>query len=429
MNIIDQAKAFVQSLHELASRPEWYWRRCPHCESTITCKYGKYQRRAWFFEGRREVQVQRHRCGSCGRTYSEQSALLVAGSWYAREVHRLAIDQWQHSGTSLRRAAEWIRSLLGKQERWLLWRVLEPRCAGRERCYLAASTVQRWLNRAGVEAERTVPGQLSGVAISRQMGADGLWARLRGGVQRVALAVVDCVSGVVWPVAVVEGEEKAEGWGQLFQRAQEAGLKLRALRGLTSDGSHGLLAYLRGNMGWVNHQRCVWHLWRSLAELLKAQARAATEGLSEAMAASMRRQVRRELSSLMRGVFNAASYEQAEAVLAQLEAHAWGEKLARAIRVNLDAALMHLQRYNQGLSRVAPEYLWRDFRLRLSRGRNHGSEQRLQRAMLVWAVYRNFTPAQWRSEHKRHYRRPGQSPLTQAGVQIGELSYLDALRV
>jgi hypothetical protein len=101
----------------------------------------------------------------------------------------------------------------------------------------------------------------------------------------------------------------------------------------------------------------------------------------------------------MRAVFNAASYEQAEVALAKLRAHPWGEKLARAIYLNLDVALMYLQSYNHGLSRVAPEHLWRDFRLRLSRGRNHGSEQRLQRALLVWAIYRNFTPAQWRSEH------------------------------
>jgi transposase-like protein len=79
---------------------------------------------------------------------------------------------------------------------------------------------------------------------------------------------------------VVEGEEKAENWGELFQQVQEAGLKLSALRGVTSDGSQGLLAYLRSSMGWVNHQRCVWHLWRSLAETLKAQVRAATEGLA-----------------------------------------------------------------------------------------------------------------------------------------------------
>jgi hypothetical protein len=49
--------------------------------------------------------------------------------------------------------------------------------------------------------------------------------------------------------------------------------------------------------------------------------------------------------------------------------------------------------------------------------------------MLVWAVYRNFTPAELRSEHKHDYRRPGQSPLTKAGVLLGELGYFDSLRV
>jgi len=162
---------------------------------------------------------------------------------------------------------------------------------------------------------------------------------------------------------------------------------------------------------------------------MKAQVQAATEGLAEAMAVAARQQVRRELALLVRAVFNARSYEQAEAALLRLKAHARGKKLAKAIHANLDAALMHLQHYNRGLLRVAPEWLWRDFRLRLSRGRNHGSDQRLQRAMLVWAIYRNFTPAQWRSERKRRYRRPGQSPLAKAGVPPGQLSYLDALRV
>jgi len=429
MNIIDQAKSFVESLRELASRSVWDWRRCPHCGQSMTCKHGTYVRRPWFFEGRCEVRVQRHRCHSCRRTYAERSALLIGGSWYAREVHRLAVDQWQHTGSSLRRTAEWIRSWLGRQERWLYWRPLEVWGGGSGKCYLAASTVHRWLDKAGAEAARTVAGQLNGVPISRQMGTDGLWARLRGGVQRVVLILTDCVSGVVWPPVVVEGEDKEEGWAELFKRAKEAGLNLSALRGVTSDGSHGLLAYLRSSLIWVNHQRCVWHLWRSLGEVLKAQARAATEGLAEAMAAAARQQVRRELAKLIRAVFNAASYEQAELALARLKAHAWGEKLARAISANLDAALMHLQGYNRGLVRVAPEWLWRDFRLRLSRGRNHGSQQRLERATLVWAIYRNFTPAQWRSERKRHYRRPGQSPLARAGVPPGELSYLDALRV
>jgi len=90
---------------------------------------------------------------------------------------------------------------------------------------------------------------------------------------------------------------------------------------------------------------------------------------------------------------------------------------------------VHLKRSNRGLLRVSPEWCWRDFRLRLSQGRNHGAEPRLERAALVWAIHRNFTPAQERYERKRRYRHPGLSPLAVAGVPPGAASYLDALGV
>jgi hypothetical protein len=428
MGIISQAKAFVESLRQLANRSFWDWQRCPHCGKRMTRKNGSYARRPWFFDGRHRVPVQRHWCHICRRTYSEQSALLIRGSWYAREVHRASIDHWQHMGSSLRRTAEWLRSWLGCQERWRLWRPLDG-AGSRERCYLSASTVHRWLDKAGERVEKTIPGQLAEVPMSGQMGTDGLWARLRGGVKRVVLVLVDSVSGVVWPPVVVEGEDTELAWDHLFSRAQKAGLDLDALRGVVSDGSHGLLGYLRGALKWANHQRCVWHLWFDLRRLFAEQVREATLGQVGPAAQAARRELRRELAALVRGVLDASRYAQAEAALAQLKAHTWGARLARAIEANLDAALVHLQEYNQGLGRVAPEWLWRDFRLRLSRGRNHGSDRRLQRAVLVWAVYHNFEPAQWRSECKRHYRRPGQSPLAKAGVPPGEVSYLDALGV
>jgi hypothetical protein len=116
----------------------------------------------------------------------------------------------------------------------------------------------------------------------------------------------------------------------------------------------------------------------------------------------------------MRAIFDASSYEQGEQALSNLAAHPWGNALACFLHPLLDAALMHLLPCHQGLLRVSPEWYWRDFRQRLSRGRNHGSNQRLERASLIWAVYYNFTPAQRRYEHKRHYRRPGQSPLDMA---------------
>src|SRR4051794_21245614 len=107
MNIIERGRTLLQGLRELAERSAWDWRRCPHCGDTLTCKWGSYRRRPWFLEGRQQVRVQRHRCEACGTTYSEQSALLVRGGWYAREVRRAAIDGWQHTGSSVRRTAEW----------------------------------------------------------------------------------------------------------------------------------------------------------------------------------------------------------------------------------------------------------------------------------------------------------------------------------
>lgn len=429
MDIVERARAFVQSLRALAERAGWEWRRCPRCGDTLTCKNGSYRRRPWFFDGRREVRVQRHWCHGCRRSYSEHSALLVRGSWYAREVHRLAIDHWQHVGSSVRRTAEWVRSWLGRQERWQLWRPLDAAPAAAARCHFSASTVQRWLDGAGRRAERTVAGQLAGVPGSGQLGTDGLWARLRGGATRVVLALVDGASGLLWPPVVVAEEATAPPWGRLFARATRAGLDLDALRGVTSDGARGLGAHLTRALEWVNHQRCVFHLWRLLAGQVAAQARAAAAGLADEAAQAARELARRELRARLRAVFDAPSEAAARAALAELAAHRLGAGLAGAVAEHLEAALVHLKAYNRGLPRVAPEWCWRDFRLRLSHGRNHGSDERLERAALVWAIYRNFTPAQERFERKRQYRRPGRSPLEAAGASPGQLSYLDALSV
>jgi transposase-like protein len=429
MHIIDRAKQFLLSLKNLANRTAWDWRRCPYCGDTDTCKHGFYTRHPWFLEGRQAVQVQRHRCYKCRRTYSEQFALLVRGGWYAREVRRYTIDQWQHGGESLRRAAEFTRSLLGKQERWHLWRPLDPNPYPSERCYLVASSVHRWLDAAGKEAKRTVNGQLSMIETSGQVGTDGLWARLRGKAKRVVLVLVDNVTGIVWPPVVVKGEESRQAWRKLFIRARLAGLKLDALRGVTSDGAKGLMGYLSSKLEWLNHQACVWHIWRSLGGEIAAKVNAATAGLSGQAAKVARQAVREEIVELVGAVMDARSEAAAFAALATLKEHKLGEGLAEEITKHIDRLFVHLRNYNSGLVRVAPEWLWRDFRLRLGRGRNHGSDERLERAVLVWAIYRNFTPAQRRSERKRKYRHPGMSPLEVAGHPPQNISYLDALAV
>jgi hypothetical protein len=438
MNIIDHAKAFVHSLVTIAEKTAWDWRRCPACGQTETIRYGTYTVHPWFLDGQRLIVVQRHKCILCsgslardGRmfTYSEQSPLLVRGSWYAREVHRFSIDLWQHGRSSIRRSCEFVRSLLGRQERWLVWRLFESEPDEAERCRLSASTLERWLDRAGEVAEETVEGQLAGIASSGQVGVDGLWAKLKGKTKRVVLVLVDSVTGLIYPPVVVAGEEDSATWAKLFERAKQAGFLIEGLRGVTSDGASGLAGLLNKTFDWVNHQRCVFHIWRGLGgELAKRVAEAAKDLVGDA-AKEARKAARRELVGLVHAVLDARSDAAAELALGTLKAHRLGEGLALLVEEHLDAMLVYLSNYNRGLARVGPEWLWRDYRLRVSRGRNHGSDVRLERAALVWAIYANFTPAQWRSERKRKYKRPGKSSLEMAGAPPGRVSYLDALRV
>lgn len=414
MNIIDRGRAFLQWLCTLVLSSAAAGRRCPSCGSTVTCRWGFYTRHPWQFAGRPPVRVQRYRCTRCRRTYVVPSAWLVRGSWYAREVQRCALDHWLHLGTSLRKTAEVLRSWLGRQERWCQWRPLDPVPGDAAACHLSASTVHRWLDRAGQQAQRGVPAQLAGLPTSGQFGTDGLWARLRGGIKRVVLALVDGVSGIVWPPVVVPDETPPQAWQHLCRRAQTAGLDLETLRGIVSDGVVGLEAYRRRHLRWVSHQRCVWHLWRQVGQLLPPTPTPA---------------LRQTLVTLIPTVFDAPQESAVASALARL-ATLWPDStIAPFLATHQDAARVHRCGYNQGLPRVAPEWCWRDFRLRLSHGRNHGSAPRLERAALVWAIYHNFTPTQARYERTRHYRHPGPSPLAVAGASPGTVSYLDALAV
>ena len=312
-----------------------------------------------------------------------------------------------------------------------MWRPLDPAPADAHACHLRASTVERWLDQAGATAKTGVVEQLTGVESSGQLATDGLWARLRGGTKRVVLALVDNVTGVVWPPVVVAGVGTAAAWGTLFERAEQAGLVLSELRGIASDGATGLESYRRRALPWVSHQRCVFHLWRSLRAVLAAavDATLAATELTGAAARRVARQTRRTLMDLIRGVYDAATDAEAQAALARLAAHALGSALADLVAVHLEAARVYRCGYNRGLGRASPEWLWRDFRLRSSHGRNHGAEHRLERAALLWALHHNFEPAQDRSERKRQYRHPGQVPLALAGLPPGAISYLDALAV
>lgn len=412
MNIVGRARAFVESLAALAGRGCWGWRRCPHCGSRDTQRYGHYRRHPWTLRGQESLLVQRHLCRACGHTYGEGSARVGRRRRYGRDVQRLSLDQWCHLGNSLRRAACFVRSLIGHQERFLLWQPWATRVQGPQ-CTLCASTLSRWLDEAGLRAKATIVGQLAGVR-AEAVAADGLWTRLHKGSKRVVLMLVDSASGLIFPPLIAKGEESEGPWARLFAGAQEAGLDAGNLRGVTSDWASGLVSFMRRSLPWPQHQRCLWHFWH---------------GRIRPCLASVEHDARQEVGALVAALMAAPSYEEAEALLVKLAAHPFGAQLAAEINDQFDHLFVHLLDYYHALSSVAPEWCWRDYRLRLSRGRNHGSVERLERAALVWAIYHNFTPAQRRSERQRTYRHPGLSPLEVAGLSPGNLTYLDALAV
>ena len=41
---------------------------------------------------------------------------------------------------------EFVRSLLGKQERWRIWRIFSVEPEEKEKCHLSHSTLHRWLD-------------------------------------------------------------------------------------------------------------------------------------------------------------------------------------------------------------------------------------------------------------------------------------------
>ena len=218
------------------------------------------------------------------------------------------------------------------------------------------SVVHRWLDQAGLVAQASVPGQLQDIGQSGKLGADGLWARLRGGAKRVVLLLADSVSGLLWPPIVAKGEESAGPWQRLFERARQAGLDWESIRGVTSDGAQGVSAFLRQRLAWVQHQRCVWHIWRNLAgDLASAAAQAAAEATDD-MAKQVRQQVRSELVALMHAVIDAQSYEQAETALVALLSHPQGAAIGQFLNEQLDRILVHLVACYAGLQRVTSEW-------------------------------------------------------------------------
>jgi hypothetical protein len=168
----------------------------------------------------------------------------------------------------------------------------------------------------------------------------------------------------------------------------------------------------------------VLHLWLGLSGALAAAVgmAGAVKELAEAAARRATPQARRTHIDPARGVYDATTEAEDQVARARLAAHESGPALADVVAVHLAADRYYQCGYNQELGRALPEWVWRDFRLRLSHGSNHGTELRLERAALLWTIYHNLEPTQDLSERKRTYRHPGRAPLARAGLPPGDIS-------
>ena len=413
MNIIARADQFRQRLFGIRDLSTYDWKCCPHCGSEGTDCNGGYHRHPYTEGGRIDVYVQCHICKACRRSYYETDASLIKGSHYSRSVHRMAIDHCVHFGSSVRKTAELLRSLVGHQERWRLWNPLskdEPRVP----CTLAPSTIQRWLDRAGAAAEKSIPGQAGGARLSRAGGHRRAVGQDEGqGLPSPPRNEGLCHGDHLSPGGGSRGGDQGGLEGDVRQ-----GRRCRPGPGGTPRGGRR-----RGQGTLRLHEH----------PPAGGQPPAVRLPYLEEPRPSLKKQGKRgsdpELVALVRAVLDSPSRVSAEAALVRLSAVAGGKALAKRLLPNLDAALVHTLRFNEGIARVGPEWMWRDFRLRLSHGRNHGSDSRLERTALVWAIYHNFQPTQERREKRRRYRHPGLSPLEVAGHPPGQASYLDALAV
>ena len=164
----------------------------------------------------------------------------------------------------------------------------------------------------------------------------------RGGAPRVVWLLADSVTGLLWPPGVAERADQAAPWQRLFARARHAGLDWQHIRGVTRDGAQGLSAFLGHTLVWVQHPRCVWHIWRSLAgDLARAAAEAATAAVS-GLADPVRAQVRAAWVALLHGVIDAQSYAQAAAARLTLRSHPQGAVLDQFLNAHRDRMLWHL---------------------------------------------------------------------------------------
>jgi len=243
------------------------------------------------------------------------------------------------------------------------------------------------------------------------------------GVWQSVHVIADVGSRVAMQLERLTDESEVYLAGRFRVWLAQWGLRWQAVKGLISDGAGAYSGVLRLVLRRAHQQRCLFHLWRNvLPDLGSYRAEAGEQaGLF----------VRFALKALLAAPNLADAYlslEDVERTFGHLPAL---QGVLRTLRRTLpelwglaEAGLPLSERTNN-----IAERFFRRFKQRTRRMGNFMSEAGADKFMVAWLVYVNCEPYQLRRERKRHYRYPGQSPLSIGQADLQGCCWLDLLEI
>lgn len=243
---------------------------------------------------------------------------------------------------------------------------------------LSHTTGWRWLQAAG-EHWRRGRKAYAEVPQSGVVASDATYVRIRG-VWTAILGVVDGVHRTLFGLFPLQSEESDEEIEGAFEEAARAGLDLEALRAFLSDGAAGFREFLARCLYWVQHQRCIFHLWRNVLPIVRRYAAVAgkewAKGLKVCIAA----------------VWNAGSRAEAEVALRLLQVVYGAEPVAqeavRIVQETFEQAMAHVAGGIAGLGRTINvcEWVWRYYKERVGQMGGFMSREGCANFNAVWGV-------------------------------------------
>jgi transposase-like protein len=399
MNIIESAWDFVKKLLD----PTDPW-RCPYCHQRMTKKHGFYTVTIRDVGGVHQEKVQRYWCHLCHCTYSPPDPRREARARYTSQVRRKALDLYFHVGSSLRAAAQWLRSEINQgTERALIWNpLLRLQPPAETIARLNHSSVWHWEQEAAQRVQRQAQqGRLQRlIRFSGALVADASAIYIRG-VPTPLHLIADAVTRVGLVVGRLRTESETVIAGQFRLALAWWALRAEDVRVLISDGAAYYRYVLDRVLRWAKQQRSLFHLWRNITPHLQAFAEHAAD---EAMDI---------LHDMIHAVWDAPSLQEAQDAFSALQS-LWShvpelQLVIQLIGKTLEEALLHTSQVVDGMGRTSnvAERFFRRYRQRIRRMGCFMSNGGCDAFNLLWLTYINLEPYQRRQERKRRYRHPG----------------------